>query len=109
MSTQISPISRRDDIIERLQELEDLGQTAIRVTKTLLRTAKEIIKASKAREEAMIRSGDAMQSAASRLSEYIQDQWGDASGSNIPYEVRMAALEAESAINDWTEARTIDA
>lgn len=44
--------------------------------------------------------GDQMQSAASRMAEYVRAQRG-----NVPYEVLMAALEAESAVKDWTSLR----
>lgn len=42
--------------------------------------------------------GDTMQSAASRLAEWVNT-------ADAPYEVRMAALEAETSVADWTELR----
>lgn len=43
--------------------------------------------------------GDQLQSAASRLAEWVRAQ------EDVPYEVLMAALEAGSAVRRWTEAR----
>jgi hypothetical protein len=44
-------------------------------------------------------AGDTLQSAASRLSEFVQKQ------QDVPYEVTMAAIEARDAARDWTDAR----
>lgn len=44
--------------------------------------------------------GDKLQSAASRLAEWVSAQ-GD-----VPYEVRMAAIEARGAVRQWTLARS---
>lgn len=46
----------------------------------------------------LTRPGDAMQSALSRLSEWVKKN-------NAPYEVFMACVEGDSAVNDWTETR----
>lgn len=53
---------------------------------------------------ALRQAGDQMQSALSRLAEYVQECWtcGD---EPVPYEVRMAALEGQSAVAEWTESR----
>jgi len=51
----------------------------------------------------LIAAGDQLQSAASRMAEYllkIGQERGD-----LPYEVFMAALEARTAVTAWTEAR----
>lgn len=50
-------------------------------------------------ESEIIRAGDRLQSEASRMAEWIL-QVGLA-----PYEVHMAALEARSAVERWTNAR----
>lgn len=44
--------------------------------------------------------GDEMQSALSRLAEYVLGSCKD-----VPYETRMAALEGRSAVGRWTETR----
>jgi hypothetical protein len=56
-----------------------------------------------ASNEALRGCGDTLQSSASRLGEFVRDfQQG-----NVPsYEIRMAALEAESAVNEWTALRS---
>ncbi len=46
--------------------------------------------------------GDLMQSSLSRLSEWVKKQ------ESVPYEVRMAALEGKSAVEDWTNVRRKD-
>lgn len=46
----------------------------------------------------LIAAGDQLQSAASRLAEWVIE-------CGAPYEVYMAALEAQTAISAWTEAR----
>lgn len=46
--------------------------------------------------------GDRLQSAASRMAEWIVD---DSAQKNPPYEVVVAALEAEKAVAEWTDAR----
>jgi hypothetical protein len=46
----------------------------------------------------LIRPGDLLQSSASRLAEWVRQQ-------DAPYEVHMAALEAETASQEWTDAR----
>ena len=43
--------------------------------------------------------GDRMQSAASRLAEWVRDQPG------VPYEVFMAQIEARDEVAKWTEIR----
>lgn len=48
-------------------------------------------------------AGDALQSAAARLIEELPTYYG-----NYDYETRMAVLEAESAIQAWTDARRKD-
>jgi hypothetical protein len=45
--------------------------------------------------------GDELQSAASRLAEWVGQNFGD-----VPYEVGMASLEARSAVEEWTELRS---
>lgn len=58
---------------------------------------------------ATLQAGDALQSAASRMAEYILSaEDGDwlTHDAPVPYEVTMAALEAQSAVEAWTEART---
>jgi hypothetical protein len=47
-------------------------------------------------------AGDQMQSAMSRVAEWLKTH-----DTVMPYEVRMAVLEGESAVNDWTEARRL--
>lgn len=57
-------------------------------------------------------TGDAMQSALSRLAEYIYGETnveGRARTDKPPYEVQMAALEGKSAVDQWTELRRRDA
>lgn len=49
--------------------------------------------------ERLIRPGDTLQSAASRLAEWVREN-------DPPYEVRMAAIEAQRAVEEWTDART---
>lgn len=44
--------------------------------------------------------GDTLQSAASRMAQYVRDRAGA-----VPYEVFMAGLEAETAVDEWTSAR----
>ena len=53
------------------------------------------------------RAGDQMQSALSRIIEFVDGHMR--AGHDVPYEVRMAVLEGEDAINEWTEARRADA
>jgi len=53
---------------------------------------------------ALIAPGDQLQSAAARMAEWINRPGGEPR-SNVPYEVQMAALEAEGAIKAWTRAR----
>lgn len=48
--------------------------------------------------------GDTLQSAASRMAQYVRDRSGV-----VPYEVFMAALEAETAEDEWTDARATGA
>lgn len=55
----------------------------------------------KAERDALRVAGDAMQSAASRMAEYINSRRSPSD----PYEVVMAALEADGATQAWTEAR----
>lgn len=59
---------------------------------------------SKPQETAELRHiGDALQSAASRMAEWIRNL---PDGSvRIPYEVHMAAIEAEDYVDQWTAAR----
>lgn len=45
-------------------------------------------------------AGDTLQSAASRMAEWINKQ-----GTEVPYEVLMATFEARTAIDKWTDAR----
>lgn len=47
-------------------------------------------------------AGDMLQSSASRLAEWVLEQQA---GHQVPYEVHMAALEAEHARDKWTETR----
>lgn len=49
----------------------------------------------------LIPIGDQLQSSASRMAEWVLSS----RATNVPYEVRMAALEAEDAVADWTEVR----
>lgn len=49
-----------------------------------------------------IQIGDTMQSAASRLAEWVREQ---VDHHTVPYEVHMAALEAATAVEEWTELR----
>lgn len=57
--------------------------------------------------EALTQTGDTLQSSASRLAEFVLalDGRHGRRDSPVPYEVYMAALEAESAVRHWTEAR----
>lgn len=48
--------------------------------------------------ERAVKIGDQMQSAVSRLAEFIREY-------DVAYEVEMAALEAAAAVKDWTELR----
>lgn len=50
--------------------------------------------------EPLLQSGDQLQSAASRMAEFLRGQ-----EINMPYEVSMATLEAERAVGNWTKAR----
>lgn len=58
-----------------------------------------------------IAAGDLMQSSLSRLIEWVSlvDDPTAKSPIILPYEVRMAILEGQSAIEAWTEARRGDA
>lgn len=47
-------------------------------------------------------AGDLMQSAASRVTEWLFE-----SETVMPYEVVMATMELQGAIKDWTEARRV--
>lgn len=49
--------------------------------------------------------GDGMQSAASRMAEWIRNVGSKVHGRELPYEVYMAALEAEDYVAQWTDAR----
>lgn len=52
-------------------------------------------------ELALLRQhGDAMQSALSRLCEYL-----DGTEEQMPYEVSMARLEGHAAVDNWTDVR----
>lgn len=51
----------------------------------------------------LLRIGDNMQSSLSRLAEFAS------SVTNAPYEVAMAALEADSAVDEWTALRMLAA
>lgn len=53
--------------------------------------------------ERLTQPGDTMQSAASRVLEWLGTQTVPEGGT--PYEVSMAMVELRDAINDWTEAR----
>lgn len=46
--------------------------------------------------------GDRMQSAASRLAEWVRDR---PYGVQVPYEVEMAAIEARGEVEKWSEIR----
>ena len=48
----------------------------------------------------LLRTGDRMQSEASRLVEWAESRRGD-----MPYEVRMAVVGLKAAIEEWTETR----
>ena len=48
--------------------------------------------------------GDGLQSAASRMAEWIA-AFTDTRIMAMPYEVRMAALEARDYVEQWTDAR----
>jgi hypothetical protein len=48
----------------------------------------------------LVRTGDRMQSEASRLAE-----WADSRRGEMPYEVRMAFIGLKTAIEEWTEIR----
>jgi hypothetical protein len=50
--------------------------------------------------DGLIDPGDKLQSAASRLAEWVR-------GQDAPYEVAMAAIEARSAVEQWTGARSL--
>jgi hypothetical protein len=50
--------------------------------------------------DGLIDPGDKLQSAASRLAEWVR-------GQDAPYEVAMAAIEARSAVEQWTVARSL--
>lgn len=58
---------------------------------------------------ALQKAGDQLQSSASRMAEFLNEQGYDyedrLTGDSVPYEVRMAALEARRAVEAWTEAR----
>lgn len=56
---------------------------------------------SRQNDAALTQAGDTMQSAASRLAQWVRAQGCE----SVPYEVWMAALEAESSVDHWTEAR----
>ena len=49
--------------------------------------------------------GDLLQSSASRMAEYVRNRQRVAGEGAVPYEVQMAALESEDAVEDWTAAR----
>src|SRR5688572_11923656 len=53
--------------------------------------------------DSLIPAGDKLQSAASRMAEWIRTQAYDLI--QVPYEVHQAAIEADSAVNQWTDAR----
>lgn len=50
----------------------------------------------------LVGPGDLLQSSASRLAEWVLSD-----SAEPPYEVQMAALEAQAAVNEWTEARQL--
>lgn len=56
----------------------------------------------------LIKPGDQLQSAASRMAAWILDPYTEL-GEGVPYEVEMAALEAQSAVDEWTEVRRNEA
>jgi hypothetical protein len=49
--------------------------------------------------------GDLMQSSLSRLVEWMWAEFPDHRWDALPYEVGMAMLEGESAVEAWTDAR----
>jgi hypothetical protein len=53
------------------------------------------------RMQEAVRIGDRLQSEASRLAEFVrrQDQ------ARVPYETQMAAIEVETAVEEWTQLR----
>lgn len=53
----------------------------------------------------MTRVGDTLQSAGSRLAEFVFQEV-ERRGDSVPYEVHMAALEIERAKQDWTAIRS---
>lgn len=57
-------------------------------------------------EPDIVRAGDALQSEASRMAEWILQCVHDPhTAGTVPYEVHMAALGAQSAVERWTKAR----
>lgn len=51
-------------------------------------------------EKTLTQVGDQLQSSASRLAEWISQQ------ESVPYEVAVAVIETQRAVNDWTELRS---
>ena len=54
------------------------------------------------RQSKLTKAGDQLQSAAARMAEWITS---NDRGVVAPYEVHMAALEAQDAVGEWTIAR----
>lgn len=57
-----------------------------------------------AHREKLTEPGDTMQSSGSRVLTWLQSAVG-AGSVDPPYEVHMAMIELDDAINEWTEAR----
>lgn len=70
-----------------------------RVVGLALSAANEAAKQERTKAAKLLTPGDTLQSAASRLVEWVLQQEG------VPYETHMAALEARGAVAQWTEAR----
>lgn len=89
-----------------LEEIKALGFEATAIGRELndyLLSMTKRAETAEARVEELTKPGDALQSAASRMAEFVLKV--AAYRYVLPYEVHMAALEAQSAGDEWTAAR----
>lgn len=70
----------------------------------LTRRREKVRQATLTTEQNLTRVGDTLQSASSRMAAHITGQM-HAHNHGVPYEVSMAALEADRAVADWTALR----
>lgn len=88
-------------ILRRYAASGVLNDTAVTV---LAEAADELDK-----RHALLKAGDKLQSEASRMAEFLREVDRGRNSlhqGSVPYEVQMSALEAQSAVDKWTKART---